>query len=249
MQIRLFRHATCWVEYSGKRLLLDPVFSPAESLNPIANSANTRRNPLVALPAAPAEICAVDAVVLTHLHPDHFDAAARESLPRTLPVFCQPDDAEQLAAWGFRDVRPVATELLWEGIKFVRTGGEHGHGEIAERLAPVAGFVLQSAQEAACYIIGDSVWCPAVAAVLAAYQPATILAYGGEARYQSGLPITMGLEDLWQVHANCPDARLVVVHMEAWNHCGLMRADVQAAWRQHGRERLYLPQDGEWVHC
>src|SRR5690606_31525939 len=42
-----------------------------------------------------ADIIDVDAVIVTHLHPDHWDQAAREALPKDLSVFAQNDiDAE-----------------------------------------------------------------------------------------------------------------------------------------------------------
>ena len=39
----------------------------------------------------------LDGVLVTHLHRDHFDSRAAELLPKTLPIFCQPVDADRLA--------------------------------------------------------------------------------------------------------------------------------------------------------
>ena len=52
-------------------------------------------------------VAGVDAVLLTRLHPDHFDDTAAEPLPKDVPVLCQPEDADRPGERGFSDVRPV----------------------------------------------------------------------------------------------------------------------------------------------
>ena len=64
---------------------------------PVEDTENDRRNPLVELPEPPEVVVAgIDAVLVTHMHRDHFDDTAAELLPKDVPVFCQPDDAERL---------------------------------------------------------------------------------------------------------------------------------------------------------
>ena len=51
------------------------------------------------LPEPPEAVVArIDAVLLTHLHQDHFDATARQLIGRATPLLCQPEDVETLAA-------------------------------------------------------------------------------------------------------------------------------------------------------
>jgi L-ascorbate metabolism protein UlaG (beta-lactamase superfamily) len=71
MNFRLVRHAILVVRLGGKTLLVDPMLSPPGAMPPIPNSPNDRRNPLVRLPDL--DLSPVDAVVVTHTHPDHFD--------------------------------------------------------------------------------------------------------------------------------------------------------------------------------
>jgi L-ascorbate metabolism protein UlaG (beta-lactamase superfamily) len=52
----------------------------------------------------------IDAVLVTHLHRDHFDEAAERLLPRDIPVFCQPADAKRLGELGF-DARPNGSDV------------------------------------------------------------------------------------------------------------------------------------------
>src|ERR1700712_4415965 len=49
----------------------------------------------------PADLPVLDAVVLSHLHGDHFDRVARAELPRTQPVLTTPQAADTLCRWGF----------------------------------------------------------------------------------------------------------------------------------------------------
>lgn len=50
---------------------------------------STIRALLVPLPVPVEDLVKVDAVIVTHLHSDHFDDAAMEALPRSLPIFAQ----------------------------------------------------------------------------------------------------------------------------------------------------------------
>lgn len=111
MEIRLVRHATLVVRLGGKTLLVDPMLSPPEAMPPIPNTPNDRRNPLVPLPDL--DLAPIDAVLVTHTYPDHFDDAAAERLPEDLPILCQPEDEEHLRSSGFPNVRPVMESLTW----------------------------------------------------------------------------------------------------------------------------------------
>lgn len=49
----------------------------------------------------PDQLPHLDAVLLSHLHGDHFDRVAREQLDRDLPVLTTPAAARRLTRWGF----------------------------------------------------------------------------------------------------------------------------------------------------
>jgi len=247
MEIRLVRHATLLVTILGRRLLVDPMLADPGTAPPVANSPNQRPNPLVPLPAPAGEILAgVDAVLVTHTHRDHWDDAAAAALPKTLPLFGQPEDEAKFRAAGFTDVRPVVRTAEWDGVTLHRTGGQHGRGEVGRRLAPVSGFVLRAGGEPVLYIAGDTVWCPEVEDALREHAPAVTVVNAGAAQFLEGGPITMTAEDVAAVARAAPATRIVAVHMEAINHCVLPRSELAAAVRAAGlTARVAIPGDGE----
>jgi L-ascorbate metabolism protein UlaG (beta-lactamase superfamily) len=236
VRLTLVRHATLLLELAGRRILVDPMLGDAGAYPPIENTPSPRRNPLVPLP--PVALEPLDALLVTHLHNDHWDAAARERLPRGLPLFTQPESAAELAGQGFDDVRAVADEAEWDGVRVARTGGRHGHGAVADALAPVSGFVLRAPSEPTVYLAGDTVWCEDVDAALKAHQPDVTVVNAGAARFLDSEPITMDGADVRRVAERCP--RVVAVHLEAVNHCLETRAELRAAVPE-----AVIPADGE----
>ena len=148
MQIQLIRHATLRVSMGGHTFVVDPMLSDKDAMEPIQNASNNLRIPMVALPFSPDELLKnVNAVFVTHTHRDHWDSAATEFIPKTMPIVCQPEDEAKFEEWGYSDVRPIATETRFNGIQLNRTGGQHGTGEIGRKMAPVSGFVLRAEGE------------------------------------------------------------------------------------------------------
>ncbi|WP_151733022.1 MBL fold metallo-hydrolase [Paenibacillus tengchongensis] len=250
MKIRLIRHATLWVEYGGVTFLIDPMLSGQGVNPPIVNTANPLNNPLVPLPGPVEDWLAPDAVLVTHLHQDHWDAAAAALLPPDLPVLCQEGDQEKLAAQGFAEVTAVdeAAGTVYRGVTLRRTSGRHGTGEIGERMGKVSGFIFQAEGEPVLYIAGDTIWCEEVREALEAYRPEAVVLNAGGARFLEGGHITMDAADVAEVCRYAPEAAVTAVHMDAINHCLVTRKLLQEHLAQQGLlERVKVPQDGEWV--
>lgn len=239
--LRLVRHATLEIDLDGTRLLVDPMFGAPGDIDPIPNTPNQRPNPLVELP--PLDIGAVDAVVVTHLHRDHLDDAARERLPADLPVLCQPEDAESLRET-FDDVRPVRGVEEFDGVTVTPTPGRHGSGDLAEEMGPVTGYLFDATETV--YVAGDTVWYGPVADTLASHEPDLAVVNTGEAQFTEGEPITMMKEGV-AAFAQATDATVVAVHMGAINHCLRSRADLRNHLDSVGVEGVHVPADGERV--
>jgi L-ascorbate metabolism protein UlaG (beta-lactamase superfamily) len=86
MNIQQIRNATLAVQYAGKKFLIDPFLAEKGTYPPFPNSLRQdQKNPLVSLPSSINDIIDnVDAVIVTHLHLDHFDDAAKDVLPKKL---------------------------------------------------------------------------------------------------------------------------------------------------------------------
>ncbi|KUG04426.1 hypothetical protein ASZ90_018193 [hydrocarbon metagenome] len=249
MKIQLIRHATMLIEINGMSILVDPMLSEAGKMAAVPGVANSSANPLVDLPVEPSSLIDTDAILVTHTHRDHFDDAAREYLPSGSLLFCQPTDRAAIMDAGFINVQAIETSHQWNSIRIVRTGGQHGAGSIGQKMGPVSGFLLESKGEPSLYITGDTIWCDEVQKVLEEYQPRIIICFAGAARFSTGGPITMTAEDLLQVSDYAPSAKIIAVHLEAWNHCGLTRDQLKDFVAEKGiNEQVYVPYDGEWMN-
>lgn len=95
MDLRLTRNATLRLRYAGTEFLIDPMLSTRQAIRPTGDS--PERNATVDVPCSIDEIVGgVDAVLVSHLHPDHFDDAAFGVVPRTAPLHCLPGDGETI---------------------------------------------------------------------------------------------------------------------------------------------------------
>jgi len=108
----------------------------------------------------------LDAVVLSHLHGDHFDRVARRELDRTLPVLTTPPAAGRLRRWGFAEAVGMDTWQSWElnrdgaTLRVVAAPGVHAPGPARALLPPVMGSVLELSRPGEAsfrlYVSGDT---------------------------------------------------------------------------------------------
>jgi L-ascorbate metabolism protein UlaG (beta-lactamase superfamily) len=252
MHVQQIRNATLVIDYAGKRFLVDPLLAEQGAYPGFAGTANSHlANPLVGLPVPMDRLLDVDAVIVTHLHADHWDEAARRLVPRGLPLFAQnAADAARLRADGFSDVRLFSDGTLFEGIALHRTGGRHGSDQvmaaIGERMGEVSGVVFGHAGEPTLYVAGDTVWNRHVEDALARYRPDVVVLNCGDAQVPGLGAIIMDQHDLARVAQAAPQAAIVASHLEAVNHCVLSRAALRDFLSAQGLAgRVLVPEDGD----
>src|SRR6188472_2939270 len=81
MNYTLLRNAAALLTVGGTSFLIDPALEAAGARPPVPNTPNQHPNPLVDLPPGWEDIVASgDALLVTHLHRDHFDDASGAQL-------------------------------------------------------------------------------------------------------------------------------------------------------------------------
>ncbi|NUM36676.1 MAG: MBL fold metallo-hydrolase [Candidatus Brocadiae bacterium] len=248
-KVQLARHATLLITVGQSKILVDPMFSECASHPPIPSTPNQVKNPLVPLAVSLPELLAVDAILLTHTHFDHFDDVAKKMLPRNIPLFCQPMDAKSIQELGFTYVIPVESTYQWGDLTISRVSGKHGRGELEKMMGPVSGFIFTTKSKNSLYITGDCIYNEEVEYAMEQFQPNYIIAYTGAAQFLFGLPITMTKEEIESLCTYSKKATIIAVHLEAVNHCVLTRKDLHVFLQQKNlTHRVLIPKDGEILH-
>lgn len=249
--ITLLRHATILLQFNNKTILVDPMLSAKSAQHPIPNCGNDIRIPMVELPLTTPELddmlLKADAVVVTHLHRDHWDEEAQKRIDKNKTIFCQPGDETTIKEQGFTNVIPISDSLEWSGIKIHRTSGQHGTGEIGEAMGKVSGFVFKTTENTI-YVAGDTIWCEDVNNALEQFKPDVTVLNTGGAKFLSGEPITMTPDDVMKVYTKSPNTKIVAVHMDTVNHCFVTRQHLRKALQDLGvDQKILIPQDGESI--
>ncbi len=252
MQFTQIRNATLKINYAGKKFLIDPWLVGKGAIPGFGGTINDHiRNPTADLPMPVSEIVDVDAVILTHDHPDHWDEVARQAIRKDIPFFVQHEkDAHAVRSVGFSNVRLLDEDTDYEGITLIRTPGQHGRPKVLEDmkalLGEVSGVVLKHPDEKTFYIAGDTVWCQAVEDSLNKYRPDIVVLNSCDAQVIGNESIIMGKQDIYEVYKAAPDVTIIASHMEAVNHATLTRKELREFLSEKAMtQRVLVPEDGE----
>ena len=240
---------TALLELGGLRLLTDPTFDPAGTSYP---------TPLYTLhkltgPAlTPDQLGTIDTVLLSHDHHfDNLDGAGRRLLSQVSRVFTTRAGAERLGN-GTIGLSPGEAQTLraHNGRELLITATPARHGPEDGDRGPVIGFTLRwtDAPKAVLYVSGDTVWYDGVAQTVAREPVRVALLFAGAARVAAVGPahLTFTANELVEVARARPEALIVPLHLEGWEHFSESRSEVSAAFASAGlTDRLRLLDRGE----
>jgi L-ascorbate metabolism protein UlaG (beta-lactamase superfamily) len=149
LDVHFIGNATVLLRYGDLTLLTDPNFLHRGQYAYLGYGLLSRR---LTEPAVDVdELPRLDAVVLSHLHGDHWDRRARRQLDRTVPILTTPHAARRLkVVHGFHRTAGLRT---WQALTLRRDGtqvritalpGRHaGHRLLRGLLPPVMGSMLE----------------------------------------------------------------------------------------------------------
>jgi L-ascorbate metabolism protein UlaG (beta-lactamase superfamily) len=158
-------NATTLIRCAGFTVLTDPNFLHRGERASLGYGLWSRRLQEPAL--QPEQLPPLDAVVLSHLHGDHFDRRARRGLDKAVPVVTTKHAATWLRRWKFASAYAVDTWQSWstrrdDGSRLTVTSlpGRHAFGPLGALLPPVMGSLLDFAaadgRAYRIYVTGDT---------------------------------------------------------------------------------------------
>ncbi|WP_346620558.1 MBL fold metallo-hydrolase [Blastococcus montanus] len=195
-------NATMLLRIGGFTLLTDPSFLRRGQRAYLGKGLWTKRLTDPAL--QPAQLPALDAILLSHLHGDHWDDVATRHLDKETPLVTTQEAAAALSRKGFAatsDLRPWQQHVLAGGpageeeLRITAVPGVHGPGPLAHVLPPVMGSVLELVRHGEVgwrgYISGDTLYRPFLGEVLERCGPLDVVIPHLGGTKALGLTVTM----------------------------------------------------------
>jgi len=234
--VTLIGGPTVLIELGGFRLLTDPTFDAPGSYQRAVVTQVKNTGPAL----SPEAVGAIDAVLLSHdQHIDNLDLSGRAFLPSAGRVFTTPVGAERLG-------QPVQGLAPWESARLdaadrgsplvTATPARHGPPGIESAMGEVAGFALGlETRGDAIYVTGDTVWYEGVAEVAKRFRPRLVILFAGAARPRGpAFHATMDNNDAIETAHAFPQARIIGVHNDGWQHFTESQADLAQAFTMLG---------------
>lgn len=256
MRLHQIRNATMIIEYSGLRFLIDPMFAP-NGVNGGVYSVGESL-PLHDLPINRKDLVKnIDAVIITHLHTDHFDKYAQEVLPKSTKIFVQDIfDKNALEKEHFDNIEILKPEeTKFEGINLYKTECMHGIRPLVEHLFLASGMRWEAmgvvikggndgVDEPTLYLAGDTLWFDGVKNAIDIHKPDYIIVNASCSQTPQGEPLNMGIEDIKELHEYYPQGKLIASHLDCVSNSTLSRADLRTS---EVKDYIYTPADGELI--
>jgi L-ascorbate metabolism protein UlaG (beta-lactamase superfamily) len=227
---------TVLIEVAGRRLLTDPTFDPPGRTYRFGWGTSSRK--LAGPAVAPADVGAIDAVLLSHdHHRDNLDDAGRALLPAAGAVVTTEPGAQRLGG-NARGLAPWATTTLEApgrpAIEITATPCRHGPPLSHPIVGHVIGFALrwEGQEHGALWISGDTVLYDGVREVAARVDVDTVLLHLGGVRFPVTGPLhyTLTARDAVALCRLVGPRAIVPIHYEGWKHFREGRVEVERAF-------------------
>lgn len=247
--------ATALLRIGPFTLLTDPNFLHKGQFAYLGKGLVSRRRTEPSM--TPAQLPRLDAVLLSHLHGDHFDRVARRELTPDAPVLTTRQAAPRLAKWGFaaRGLRPWASHCLERdgtGLTITATPGRHAPGPAQALLPPVMGSLLEldtgNGPPLRVYVTGDTLYRRSLRQIVDRCGPldAMVIHLGGTRIL--GMLVTMDDRQGARLVDAVRPRVTVPVHYDDYGVFASPLADFEARWRRESLPgELHLVARGETV--
>ncbi|QPC95265.1 MBL fold metallo-hydrolase [Mesorhizobium sp. INR15] len=243
MTITLIGGPTALIEIAGIRFLTDPTFDVPQAYEAGAVRLVKQSGPAIGADDLPP----IDVVLLSHdQHLDNLDLSGRAFLPRAGRVLTTEvgasrlgGSAEGLAPWQGVDVAGHGGRRL----RITATPARHGPHGIEPISGDVVGFVisLDGDDGPSVYVSGDTVWFDGVAEVARRFDIKVAILFTGSARPRGAFHMTMDSNDAIEAANAFPQARIVAIHNEGWQHFTETQTELALSFKALGiAERLTL---------
>lgn len=236
MKIHQIRNATLIITFNNVKFLIDPWLMPKDYMQGFDACIHSEtRQPRTELPLSIEQIVDVDAVILTHYHPDHWDEFAAKALNKDIPFFVQSaDDAETVKKFGFNNVAVIESKIEFSEVSLFKTKGQHGKREIIAPLCEkigmpydAMGVVFKSENEKKLYLAGDTIWCNEVKENIDEYNPDIIIVNACGAKTAIGERLIMDADDVKAVAEYVKSSTIIASHMDTVSHLSVTRDDIK----------------------
>lgn len=235
VKVTLVGGPTVLIELAGFRLLTDPTFDEPGRYDQAGVTLYKTTSPgLTADTVGP-----IDAVLLSHdQHVDNLDHAGRKFLPKARTVLTTSVGAGRiggnssgLAPWDEVRIEKPSGNFL----TITATPARHGPAGFEPMSGDVIGFMIGVDQPGdALYVTGDTVWYQGVAEVARRFNPKVVILFAGAAKPRGPFHVTMDNNDALETANVFPNARIIAVHNEGWNHLTESASEIEESFRTMG---------------
>jgi L-ascorbate metabolism protein UlaG (beta-lactamase superfamily) len=245
--VRVVGGPTTLIEYGGLRFLTDPTFDAAGDY-PLGPGRVLTKT--AAAPVAPADLGAIDAVLLSHdQHPDNLDTSGR-ALLADVPLVLTTGGGAQRLGGAARGLAP------WESVDLARPDGgsvtvtatpaQHGPEGCEPITGEVVGFVLRATGLPTVHVSGDNASLDVVREIAERVGPVdTAVLFAGAARtpFFDGALVTLDGALAAEAARILGARRVVPAHCDSWAHFTEGRDELVAAFTAAGiADRLQVGQ-------